>query len=146
MCGFGSSAAYVPNAFPKFAYGSPPGATTDAAAVMWSSSPSAYPLWSPDELASASPSPSAGIGGVGLLSTGVASLRDGSGGPGPGTFIADGSEGRATETRTCRESGFSAGLSASALPAALRMKVYTGRAFSGAVSVCTAGRTSGFLW
>ena len=68
-----------------------------------------------------------GIGGAGFVARSaslVIVLVSGSVGPGPGTLIAaGGSCGRGSGTKAAREWGLSAGLSMSAFPAALRMKV-----------------------
>jgi hypothetical protein len=144
------------NAASRLAYGSVAG-TRYAPAVdlrfakpSSSSSSSSPPLPSPSRL----PVPeSGGSGGSGFEVFTEAGSWDGTGsvpgsiGPGPDTTIgpADGPS-RCRGTRSCLDSGFSAGESTSALPAAPRMNVWPRRHQQHCCRGQTSdGRTSGFL-
>jgi hypothetical protein len=135
--GRGASAAYPPNAVFKLAYGS--------VVVIWrtgeclpftkpassSSSSSSSPALPSRSSNPPSTPPSAGNGGAGLeVITGSEDGSEevpGSIGPGPCTTIgpADVGPSRWTGTRSCLDNEFSAGESTSALPAALRINVYS---------------------
>lgn len=133
--GTGTSTAYPPNAAFRFAYGSAvvicrtgeclPFAKPASSSSSSSSSP-ALPSRSSNP---PSMPPSAGSGGGGLkVLTGSEDGSDeapGSIGPGPCTTTGpDTGPSRCTGTRSCLDIGFSAGESASALPAAPRMNVW----------------------
>ena len=156
VCGLGSSAMYPPNALSRPAYGSAAAGGT----TMLSSSSSSLLLLCVASSAAGTLPPFV-CGGASLpvstrvvLFGPVAALVPagvGSEGPGPGTTTAPGGIcGRAMGTSTWRERGFSAGLSARALPVALRMNVcQSARRKDQATSrepMEWARRTSGFLW